>query len=127
MENDIDIIQGPLNRDTIHQVALNKFDPTAQAGHILTIACAQVVEYAYWMAALDERLGKMRTDESRAASNQLYAHRNEDTRRAAQPLRSRENKCRYSSRRTGGEAPPCGASSSMTSTGLSRSGTWPSS
>jgi hypothetical protein len=35
----------------------------------------------------------VRADETRAAGNKVHAHRREDTRPVAQPLRRRENKC----------------------------------
>ena len=75
----------------------------AQRGDILAIARAEIIEHAHAIAALDQRARNMRTDETRAAGNQVSAHRGTSIhRRAAQPLRRRENKLRYSSRRTGG-------------------------
>ena len=71
MEDDVDAVERPLDRGAIDQVALDELDAVAQVGEILAMARAQIVEHANPIAALDERRRDVRTDETRAAGNQV--------------------------------------------------------
>jgi hypothetical protein len=77
---DFHTVQCPLDGVPIHEVALDELDATAQPRNIFAIARAKIVEHAHSLPALYECLGKVRPDKTGAASNQLYAHRNEDNR-----------------------------------------------
>src|ERR1043165_2739556 len=90
---------------------------------VLAFSSAEIVEHANAVATLNQRRGNMRADEAGAAGDQVRFHRAQYTRRATQPPRKRENRWRYSSRRTVGLCGTGdGASSSIISTGSSSSG-----
>src|SRR5256885_1347141 len=82
---------GPFNVVRVDQSPFDELDFAVERRKVLAVTRHQTIEHAHPIAACHERTHNMRTNESRAAGNEVRAHRSKHTSRQAQPLRSREN------------------------------------
>ena len=74
MEDAIDAGDGPADGGLIVQIGLDEFDLVANRGQIRKLAGRKIVEHSHPIAAVDQRLGDVRTDEARPAGHQNVAH-----------------------------------------------------
>ena len=68
MKYDFDAFERPLAIVRIDEIAFDEFD-ASELRNVLAVARAEIVEHAHPIAALDQRLGDVRTNETGAAGN----------------------------------------------------------